>query len=113
MGLVYESQSSDYQMHEGIAEAVPSDHVTFHSSRLAGAELTAADLVVYPFLKSLFRAAVRPEAASHALGLLPLSRTFPAIEIWMTRIESLPGYHRTYPPGWRSSERPTQSKGGT
>lgn len=70
---------------------------------LMGEQLTAADLVVYPFLKSLFRAAARPEAVSHGLKLLPLSRTFPAIETWMTRVESLPGYDRTYPPGWRTS----------
>ena len=74
----------------------------FSGTWMVGESLTAADLVSYPFLKSLFRAAGRPEAQSHLLELLPVDRRFPAIAAWMARIEALPGYDRTYPPGWIS-----------
>jgi glutathione S-transferase len=67
-----------------------------------GEQLTAADLVIYPFLKSLFRAAARPEAQSHELGLLPADRRYPSIAAWMAQVEALPGYALTYPPDWAS-----------
>jgi glutathione S-transferase len=63
-------------------------------------QISAADIVVYPFLKSLFRAAAKPEAQAFSLDLLPLSTRYPAIERWMGHIEALAGYERTYPPGW-------------
>jgi glutathione S-transferase len=65
-----------------------------------GNEISAADVAVYPFLKSLFRAAAKPEAQTFSLDLLPLSTRYPAIEKWMGRIEVIPGYERTFPPGW-------------
>lgn len=37
-----------------------------------GARLSAADIAIYPFLKSLFRAAAKPEAEPMDLGLLPM-----------------------------------------
>jgi glutathione S-transferase len=67
---------------------------------VVGKQLTAADLVIYPFLKSLFRAAARPEAQSHELGILPADRRYPGVAAWMARLEALPGYARTYPPDW-------------
>ena len=69
---------------------------------VSGEQLTAADLVMYPFLKSLFRAAARPEAQSHNLQLLPADRRYPGVAAWMARVEALPGYALTYPPDWAS-----------
>lgn len=68
---------------------------------LVGNQVSAADLVVYPGVMSLLRAAGKPEAAPLDLGLLPLSTRYPAIAAWTGRVETLPGYDRTYPPHWR------------
>jgi len=68
---------------------------------MAGPDLTAADIVAYPGLKLLLRAAQRPEAAPLALGLDGFETSFPGIAAWMHRVEQLPGYEKTYPPHWR------------
>jgi glutathione S-transferase len=68
---------------------------------LAADHLTAADLVVFPALKSLERASGKPQADRFGLGLLPLAERYPALARWAARIEALPGYDRTYPPHWR------------
>jgi glutathione S-transferase len=63
--------------------------------------LSAADLVVYPMVKSVLRAAAKTEAARFQPGLLPFDTVYPGLAAWMTRVESLPGYDRTFPPHWR------------
>jgi len=68
---------------------------------LVGSALSAADIVVFPMLKSIERGAGKPQAADFDLGLLPLVDRYPAIARWAARIEALPGYDRTYPPHWR------------
>lgn len=78
------------------------DRVIGNDPWVIGEQLTAADLVIYPFLKSLFRAAARPEAHSHDLQLLPADRRYPGVAAWMARVEALPGYALTYPPDWAS-----------
>ena len=62
---------------------------------------SAADLVVFPMVKSLLRAAGKPAAARFEPGLLPFESRYPRLAAWMARIEQLPGYNRTYPPHWR------------
>lgn len=71
------------------------------SKWLAGEELSAADIAIYPFVKSLLRAASRNEAKPLDLGFLPFDAAYPRLDAWMKRIESLPGYERTVPPHWR------------
>jgi glutathione S-transferase len=63
--------------------------------------LSAADLVVYPMVRSLLRAAEKPAAAAFDHGLTPLAERYPRIFAWMGLIEALPGYDRTFPPHWR------------
>jgi glutathione S-transferase len=70
---------------------------------LAGAALSAADLSVYPFVRSLVRAAEKPAAARFEHGFLPIARRRPAVAAWMAAIEALPGYDRTFPPHWRAA----------
>jgi len=72
-------------------------------SWLVGDALSAADLVVYPGVMSLVRAASKPDAASFDLGVLPLGARYPQIEAWTQQVERLPGYDRTYPPHWRQA----------
>lgn len=73
------------------------------SAWIAGSAVSAADLVVFPFVQILQRAAAKPDAAALDLGLLPLRERYPAIAAWVGRVEGLPGYERTYPPHWRES----------
>jgi glutathione S-transferase len=68
---------------------------------LAAATLSAADIVVFPLVMSLLRAAGKPAAAAFEHGLTPFAEKYPALAAWVARIEALPGYERTYPPHWR------------
>lgn len=76
--------------------------------RLAGREhlvtsaLSAADLFVYPQIRTLQRAFDKPGAAELDHGLGPLATTYPALAAWCARIEALPGYDATFPPHWRT-----------
>ncbi|MCR4301167.1 MAG: glutathione S-transferase family protein [Sulfuricaulis sp.] len=69
---------------------------------LCGISISAADVAVYPFLKSLCRAASKETAAPLQLGFLPFESRYPRLAAWMGRLERLPGYERTYPPHWRT-----------
>jgi glutathione S-transferase len=69
---------------------------------LATSTLSAADLTVYPVVRSLLRAAEKPDAARFDHGFLPMARTWPSVVRWMAAIEALPGYDRTFPPHWRA-----------
>jgi glutathione S-transferase len=68
---------------------------------LAGDALSAADLVVFPALKSVERAASKPQARAFDLPFFPLTTQHPGFGEWMRRVEALPGYEKTYPPHWR------------
>jgi glutathione S-transferase len=68
---------------------------------LAGDAPSAADIVLFPLVQIVARAAGKPDAEPFDFGLLPLRDRFPAIAKWVGRIEALPGYARTYPPHWR------------
>ena len=62
---------------------------------LAGAELTAADLVLYPWLGYVKRITFRkPESKLSELVPAPLAA-------WGKRIEALPYFDKTFPPHWR------------
>jgi len=67
---------------------------------LAGRTLSAADLVVYPVLMQLGRAAAREQAQGFDLAW-PLSDNLPNVARWAARIEALPGYADAYPPHWK------------
>lgn len=69
---------------------------------LAGDSCTALDLTVFPGIKLLQRALSRREADILETPFEPLEPNFPAIAAWLRRVESLPGYERTYPPHWRA-----------
>jgi glutathione S-transferase len=71
------------------------------SAHLAGPELSAADLVVYPHVRSIERAGSKDGARALDIDLVPLSSRWPALSAWARRIEALPGFERTFPPHWR------------
>ena len=64
---------------------------------LAGDALSAADINLYPFLPSLERALLKPQAAQFKLSLTPITDNYPGIARWMRSIEALPGYGNTKP----------------
>lgn len=89
------------------AAAIVRDELALLDARLssspwiAGENLSAADLVAYPVLMQLSRAAGREDAAPLDLAIHPLGEFFPNIEAWGRRIEKLPGFHNAYPPHWK------------
>jgi glutathione S-transferase len=72
---------------------------------LVGESISAADIVVYPVIENLLRAAGKDAAKDFELGLVPFER-YPALAGWRERIRALPGYDRTYPPHWRAAPPP-------
>ncbi len=71
------------------------------SNWMVGAQISAADIVIFPAVQLLLRAASKEAAQPLNLGLVPLLQTYPNIARWVRQIENLPGYERTYPPHWR------------
>ncbi len=72
-----------------------------NSDWLVGESVSAADMVMFPGIMLLLRAMERRGAGSLRSRFLPMGTTYPAIARWINRMESLPGYERTYPPHWR------------
>lgn len=70
-------------------------------SSLVGDTLTAADIFVFPMIKTIERAFSKPGAETLDHGLRPLGGAFPELAAWAARIEALPGYDATFPPHWR------------
>lgn len=94
---------------DDIRAAVPQAHAELERFEgyldgapwFGGGTIGAADIAIYPFLKSLLRAATKETAAPLDLGLLPFDARYPRLAAWTQRVEQLPGYERTYPPHWR------------
>ncbi|MDJ0717645.1 MAG: glutathione S-transferase [Prochloraceae cyanobacterium] len=68
---------------------------------LAGDRLSAADIVTYPVLKLVERAATREAAKKLNLDLLSFEKKHPYLGEWLQKIENIPGVVNTYPPHWR------------
>lgn len=71
------------------------------ASWLVGDQLSAADLVVFPVIMQLGRAAARKEAEPLELGVYPFSTHTPHLDTWVKRIEAFDGYDNAYPPHWK------------
>jgi glutathione S-transferase len=70
---------------------------------IVGAQYSATDMVIVPWIQLLRRALDRGSAAELRGRFLPMERNYPALARWIERIERLPGYERTYPPHWRGT----------
>lgn len=68
---------------------------------LATDTLSAADIVLYPIIPFLSRAATKENTAEVSGKLRSIDKNYPAISAWCKRIESIPGYEKTYPPHWK------------
>lgn len=83
------------------AELARLDAAVAQSPWLAGAAISAADVVVFPWLQALLRAAAKEAAQSLHLEFLPFDAQYPHLAAWVKRVEAIPGYERTYPPHWQ------------
>jgi glutathione S-transferase len=70
---------------------------------MAGNDMSAADLVLYPVIMQLVRAVSREAEAELELGIQPLGTHFPMIDAWCREMEKLPGYDNAYPPHWKQA----------
>jgi glutathione S-transferase len=70
-------------------------------SWLVGEAISAADVFVFPAIKTLERALSKPGVDAIGHGLPALEQGLPALAAWRKRIEALPFYDATYPPHWR------------
>jgi glutathione S-transferase len=70
---------------------------------IVGANYSATDMVIFPWIQLLRRALDKSSAAELGARFLPMERNYPALARWIERIESLPGYENTYPPHWRDA----------
>ncbi len=75
------------------------------SDWIVGESMSAVDMMIYPQIRLLLRALDRPEAAELRSRFLPMETNYPALARWMARVESMPGFERTYPPHWRTVQR--------
>jgi glutathione S-transferase len=69
---------------------------------LVGPAISAADIVIFPMIQLILRAAAKEAAQPFNLQWLPLAKFYPHLAKWVGRIEALPNYQRTYPPHWRA-----------
>ncbi|MGH1342246.1 MAG: glutathione S-transferase family protein [Nannocystales bacterium] len=67
---------------------------------VCGSVLTAADLVVFPEVRLVVRAAEKNPAAMRAVGLDDLREPFPLLHAWVAQLEGIPGYAATFPTHW-------------
>lgn len=99
--------------HRNLDELAKSMHVVGSEARsiemrlaksewVVGDNFSAADIVLFPALQMLLRALAKPDARELSARFLPLEINYPALARWCRRVETLPGYERTYPPHWRA-----------
>jgi glutathione S-transferase len=67
---------------------------------IVGEHYSALDMVIFPWIQLLRRALDRPAAKELGARFLPMETNYPALARWIHRVETLPGYDRTYPPTW-------------
>jgi glutathione S-transferase len=59
---------------------------------IVGDALSAADVAIYPCIRQLHRALLRPGAQELASRFLPAEVHYPQLAGWLARMESLPGF---------------------
>jgi glutathione S-transferase len=63
-----------------------------------GANYSALDMVIFPWIQLLRRALARPAAAELGARFLPMERNYPALARWIHRIEALARLRANLPP---------------
>jgi len=70
---------------------------------LAGKEISAVDIFIFPFIQLLKRSEAKLQETI-GYKLMFSYKKFPAISNWLKRFEDLPGYNNTYPPHWNEDK---------
>ena len=89
------SESLTHAMHLVAGEARTIESRLARGDWIVGDSVSAADLAIYPCIRLLYRALMRPEARELATRFLPAEVHYPGLAAWMRRVEALPGYQRT------------------
>ncbi len=71
------------------------------SDYLVGGSITAADVHLYPLVRGVLRAGEKEAAQFLKLPFPPIGNRYPNMAQWMERIESIPNFQSTWPPGWK------------
>jgi glutathione S-transferase len=79
------------------------DGLASGSPFLAGPRMTAADCVCFPHVRVALRAMERFPEIARRLELHPFRAAFPHVAQWVERVESLPGYEKTFPAHWKAT----------
>jgi len=90
-------------MHAVASEARTIEARLSKSDWVVGESFSAVDMVIFPGIQLLRRALERPEGRELSSRFMPVEVNYPALGRWLTRVENLPGYERTYPPHWRDA----------
>jgi glutathione S-transferase len=99
-------------MHAVASEARTIEARLSKSDWVVGESFSAVDMVIFPGIQLLRRALERPEARELSSRFMPVEVNYPALGRWLARVESLPGYERTYPPHWRAAPAPSAAETG-
>jgi glutathione S-transferase len=87
-------------MHTVASEARTIEARLSKGDWIVGDAPSAADIAIYPCIRVLHRALLQPGARELASRFLPAEVHYPQLARWLRRVESLPGYEKTLPPGW-------------
>ena len=93
-------------MHAVASEARTIEGRLSKSDWIVGSTCSAVDMVIFPGIQLLKRALEKPQAAVLASRFMPVEVNYPALGRWLTRMATLPGHERTYPPHWRDRPSP-------
>lgn len=95
------SDEITHAMHVVASEARTIEARLSKSDWVVGESFSAVDMVIFPGIQLLRQALERPEARELASRFMPVEVNYPALGRWLARVESLPGYDRTYPLHWK------------
>ena len=86
---------------DAIAKEFPRyEDILEQGTFLVGDDVTAADVFLYPVLKVYLRAAGNEAADQFQRVIPPVDHSYPKLAAWMCRIERIPNFDSTWPPGW-------------
>jgi glutathione S-transferase len=69
---------------------------------MVGDKPSAAEIVLYPTMHRILRAAAKPEAGKVGLDTAAFKTRHPIVTSWLERLRVRPGVDATYPPHWRA-----------
>ena len=89
------NDSLTHAMHLVAAEARTIESRLAKGDWIVGDAVSAVDIAIYPCIRLLHRALMRPGLAELSSRFLPAEVHYPRLAQWMQRMEGLPGFERT------------------